>query len=291
MGINARNGHVCYFCDGGPAENGCSADAAEKAAVGDCGLTDEDDVIVVRRVSHAVKALKTRTGEQRWNYSVAQNHLRLEEGPGISVESHFHRPHSSSKGDVIITTCDKPSTVSLADLRFDVLDGRVIVGGGKSSSSNGKPRYFDFKVPIANAWLVSAGKLVSINLFDAKYVGSSARNDGPSNFLTYLGSFNNQYYLQHSTQIHDLVALRNGRKTGNRELEWQTIPGSVACREEEKKKPLGLTYVDKMTPASGKTRFDHKDSKEVAIRTPTLAAGAYLRPANEYQLEVGKLDY
>ena len=62
MGINARNGHVCYFCDGGPADNGCSAD---KTAIEDCGLTDEDDLIVVRRVSHAIKAVKTRTGEQR----------------------------------------------------------------------------------------------------------------------------------------------------------------------------------------------------------------------------------
>lgn len=277
IGINARNGHVCYFCDGNSGENGCSV---ENAAVDDCGLTDEDDVIVVRRVSHAVKALKTRTGEQRWNYSVAQNHLRLEEGPG-SDSSHFPPPRRSAKNDVVITTCDQPaSSASSAEkrLRFDVLQGRVIVGANSGSR-------YDFKVPIANAWLVSKGKLNVVNLFDAKNLvssSSSSSSSGSSNFLTFVGSFDNQYYVQHSNQFHDLVSLRSGRQSiNNRELEWHSGPRSIGMGTS--KKPT--LSISKMTPAVGQTRT-HEETAVTAWR-PGINPGDYLRPVNEYQLEVG----
>ena len=169
------------------------------------------------------------------------------------------------------------------DLRFDVLRGRVVVAGGSSAGS-----LFDFKVPIANAWLVSKGKLVPINLFNSKNLAPGARSASTSSskFLTYIGSFNNQYYLQHSNQIRDLVSLRNG-KEGKKALEWVTGPMGVSGSCESEKKPHALTYVDKMTPSAGKTRSD-VESTELAIRVPAIAPGVYLRPVNEPQLEVGK---
>ena len=269
IGINARNGHVCYFCEGGSTGKKCSS---EKAAVNDCGLTDEDDVIVVTRLSHTVKALKTRSGEPRWNYSVAQNHLKLQEGHGM--ESHFPPP-PSSKSDVIITTCDPPLSGSpqptgIDDLRFDVLRGRVVVGADPSS------RRHEFQVPIASAWLVSNGKLLPINLFDAKNLAAQAQSSSPSNFLTFLGSFNDQYYLQHSSNFRDLVSLRNGRAAN--ELDWV---GSPVVNTEPK--TPALTY-ERLTPPVKQTRLDNA----LAIRTPAIVPGVYLRPANEYQLEIGR---
>merc|ERR1719334_1935874 len=83
--------------------------------------------------------------------------------------------------------------------------------------------------------------------------------------------------------------MRYGRQT-SQELEWRTAVGAWSS-EVKKEMPLGLTFVDKnfkMTPPGGKTRsiWESSSSKEVAIRTPAIRPGIYLKPINEYQLEV-----
>ena len=214
---------------------------------------------------------------------MAQNHLRLEEGPGIRMESHFATPPPKrySKNDVVITTCDQPSATGNAGLRFDVLEGRVHVGDAAAIAA-GKSSRYDFHVPIANAWLVSKGKLIPINLFDAKNLAS--RNSGPSNFLTFVGSFNDQYYLQHSQQFQELVSLRSGRQSNNnRELEWHPGPRGIGSGISGKP---ALT-LEKMTPAVGHTRLIQESA--VATWSPRINPGDYLRPVNDYPLKIGML--
>ena len=201
------------------AESSCSAH--DRVRVSECGLTDEDDVIVVRRVSHAIKALRTRTGEQRWNYSVAQNHLRLERGPGRPAASPAAaRSSRAGGGDVVMATCPHRSPLGLEDLRFDVVAGSVFVRGAAEAE---KEKRHDFQVPIAHAWLLAHGQLSPIDLFGGNAVGGRVAAE-PAHFLTYLGRFNDQYYLQHSSQMRHLVSMRHSRQT-SQELEWLTAPG------------------------------------------------------------------
>lgn len=87
-GVSIRTGQLLYEC----SMNGCinSTDARESATGDDKnGNTisgDEtqiehnplvDDVIVVRRQTQTVRAVESRTGVERWNFSVGQHELNM----------------------------------------------------------------------------------------------------------------------------------------------------------------------------------------------------------------------
>lgn len=253
IGINARTGLVCYQCNGGPHVVACTGDR-KISEFSDCQLKDTDNIIIVRRVSHTVRAITTRTGEQQWNYSVAQNDLTF---GGIKNK----QSSAVSKEDVIITTCSNSkasdSALPVSNLKFHVLEGRITYNEQK----------FDFKVPIAQAWTVTNGKLQSVNLFDPEIIEADYQN-AQSQFLTFLGCFENQYYLQQSNGIHDLVQLRS-KKLPHLELSWTPLPSTTG---------------DFLQPSAkkGKSTVLYP----LAKHSPLVVPGSYLLPSNQRRLQI-----
>ncbi|XP_068156101.1 eukaryotic translation initiation factor 2-alpha kinase isoform X2 [Drosophila tropicalis] len=208
-GISIRTGQVLYEC----SLNGCvnSTDdirAIKEATVTEDELDDEqgdfyenrnknsayvethdsllDDVIVVRRQTQTVRAVESRTGMERWNFSVGQHELDVIKASEC---------HEQTRSDLELAVLD-------VDIRVVVPEG-IICAFSKSDPQTILWRY-QFDHPIVSAWKTNGhDELKQIDLFSsAQWLyeqNEEASESAPPS--VYLGMYEKQLYIQESIRL------------------------------------------------------------------------------------------
>ncbi|XP_033125480.1 eukaryotic translation initiation factor 2-alpha kinase 3-like [Anneissia japonica] len=197
-GINAQTGKVRYTC----SSFGCQV-------IGNDGdqVTDDEDLIVVERKQHTIRAVEQRTGIERWNFSVGQHDLSFLEG-NFLYNSDIHMDNGNICGEGMQQEIAYDDPI----LQIQVSTGRVYA----FSRSDPSELLWSHEFPsaIAQAWTLQDGEIELINLFDGTHIPAIASEH--STFLPpqvqpqpmmYLGTYKNQLYAQSSEQFQEELSF------------------------------------------------------------------------------------
>ncbi|XP_022218634.2 eukaryotic translation initiation factor 2-alpha kinase isoform X1 [Drosophila obscura] len=219
-GVSARTGQLLYEC----SINGCANVTAEGRTINDtiedlkeeplpddAGDDDDDqirdeagyivahdplldDVIVVRRQTQTVRAVESRTGMERWNFSVGQHELDMVRASEC---------HMQPRDELELAVLD-------VDIKVVVPEG-IICAFSKSNPHDMLWKY-KFDHPIVSAWNTNADdELKAIDLFssaqwlwdqDEEELPNSRPSSAPS---IYLGMYDKQLYIQESIRLRQEI--------------------------------------------------------------------------------------
>ncbi|XP_030568124.1 eukaryotic translation initiation factor 2-alpha kinase isoform X2 [Drosophila novamexicana] len=213
-GVSVRTGQLLYEC----SINGCVNSTNEGRAIDDTyeekdkdennqqqhddQLRDEDgyiiphnslldDVIVVRRQTQTVRAVESRTGIERWNFSVGQHELNLMRADDC---------HEQPRSDLELAVLD-------VDIRVVVPEG-IICAFSKSDPELMLWKH-QFNNPIVSVWKINAAdELQSIDLFASAHwqAEQQAKGKQPSHAPSiYLGMYEKQLYIQESVRLREEI--------------------------------------------------------------------------------------
>ncbi|XP_019116198.1 eukaryotic translation initiation factor 2-alpha kinase 3 [Larimichthys crocea] len=211
-GLGAYSGKLRYIC----SAVGCSR-------WGDDELEPED-MLLLQRTQKTVRAIRPRSGMEKWNFSVGNFELKLvpEMPSGINfLEGEVANGEAWRESQRVIT--DEPKETEQMEnepnqnqhldlvIKVSVPDWKVMAF---STDPDGQLVWErQFCTPIASAWLVGGGKVTPIALFDDNgYSNQSETDDEEDDDDTakardaaessvYLGMFQGQLYLQSSVRI------------------------------------------------------------------------------------------
>ncbi|XP_021374591.1 eukaryotic translation initiation factor 2-alpha kinase 3-like [Mizuhopecten yessoensis] len=200
-GVNPANGQMNYVC---------SAEGCQFSAESD--VTELDDILVITRNTQTVRAVDSRTGGEKWNFSVGQHELQFLGGksmpPSKTVEDKVE------DDDISILTCgpddEEDNDFNIQDsLRIVVPEG-VIVGMDPSDSDSVEWQH-KFTSPVVGAWFLHKKELMPVNVFDKRLVPAlgSFQPPGeqlPQEPLLYVGLHHNQLYVQPSSTMRKHVS-------------------------------------------------------------------------------------
>ncbi|CAB1439078.1 unnamed protein product [Pleuronectes platessa] len=214
-GLGAYSGKLRYIC----STVGCSQSGEKEM--------ESEDVLLLQRTQKTVRAIRPRSGMEKWNFSVGNFELKLL--PETQTGMNFLEGEVAS-GDgwresqrVII---DEPKEREPTEnqhkqnqnldlvIKVSVPDWKVMAF---STGPDGQLVWeHQFCTPIASAWLVGGGKVSPINLFDDTAYSSQSEIDedddeddpgkatrGAAESSVYLGMFQGQLYLQSSVKISE----------------------------------------------------------------------------------------
>lgn len=222
-GLGAYSGKLRYIC----SAVGCSQWGDEEG--------EPEDVLVLQRTQKTVRAVRPRSGFEKWNFSVGnfelkfvpeiQSNLNFLEGEASNGETWREVRHEAQRviqEDTDAQTKNHANTQPNSHAQVEGLDLviKVSVPDWKvmafSTKSEGQLIWeHQFCTPIASAWLVGGGKVTPISLFDdTTYTSQSdteAQEDddimeearGATESSVYLGMFQGQLYLQSSVRISE----------------------------------------------------------------------------------------
>ncbi|XP_013108185.2 eukaryotic translation initiation factor 2-alpha kinase [Stomoxys calcitrans] len=210
-GVSARTGQMIYECSMDGCVNATEPEPNVMAPIedGDDPLENEnetqfqrtpnymdehdplvDDVIVVRRLTQTVRAIETRTGTERWNFSVGQHELDLVRSADC---------HDRKFSDIDMAMLD-------LDIKVIVPEG-VICAFSKSDPSAMLWKH-KFNHPIVSAWKISeSDDLESIDMFaSAQWLWNRDDNlfEMPLPTISpsiYVGMYDKQLYIQESINL------------------------------------------------------------------------------------------
>ncbi|XP_061552110.1 eukaryotic translation initiation factor 2-alpha kinase 3 [Phycodurus eques] len=209
-GLGAYSGKLRYIC----SAVGCSRWGADD--------TEGEDVLLLQRTQKTVRAIRPRSGMEKWNFSVGNFELKLlsEAQSAINLlEGEVAKGDSWWRGERqrIITEESKEQAHKKKSHNLDLVikvsvpDWKVMAFSGEHG---GRLVWeHQFCTPIASAWLVAGGKVTPISLFDDTAYSNQSETDeedddgGPekskdaSASSVYLGMFQGQLYLQSSVRI------------------------------------------------------------------------------------------
>lgn len=210
-GLGAYSGKLRYIC----SAVGCRRGDDEM---------EPEDVLLLQRTQKTVRAIRARSGMEKWNFSVGNFELKLlpETQSAMNfLEGEVVNGEAWKESQRVITDEPKdskstedqqnPNNLDLV-IKVSVPDWKVMAF---SSESDGQLVWeHQFCTPIASAWLVGGGKVTPIALFDDNaYSNQSERDeedvddDDPkkagdaAESSVYLGMFQGQLYLQSSVRI------------------------------------------------------------------------------------------
>ncbi|KAH8331048.1 hypothetical protein KR067_010907 [Drosophila pandora] len=262
-GVSVRTGQLLYEC----SINGCVNTTDEGRAINDTieepdlddnsredddHLRDEagyivghdpllDDVIVVRRQTQTVRAVESRTGMERWNFSVGQHELDL-----VHAAECNHQP----RDELELAILD-------VDIKVVVPEG-VICAFSKSDPKSMLWKY-KFDHPIVSAWNTNAAdELKPIDLFssaqwlwDQDEDEEELPNRPQSAPSIYLGMYDKQLYIQESIRLRQEIMDQTQvyqQLTGDTSLmpkiPWKPIAASsnslvIFKKDEEEPEVIG----------------------------------------------------
>ncbi|XP_049535341.1 eukaryotic translation initiation factor 2-alpha kinase [Anopheles darlingi] len=289
-GVSLQTGRLVYVCTMHGCKNATEL-AMEASAQGkygppmrddggpvDGGTIDSvpDDVIVVRRQTQTVRAVESRTGSERWNFSIG--HHELERMGSEDCRGGRERQEIN------------PMVLDL-ELRVIIPEG-VICAVSKSAPGKIVWRH-KFEVPIVSAWRSSAdkrdGSLEVVDLFDRtdwlwngnvdESNGEKTHNDKPPlvNPSLYIGMHEKQLYIQESDALlqgsgenGQEIALLTDGESKYPAIPWKPLPASP---------PVAglLTEGGKDTATIGGSSSSTDDSGEsTAIGQSVLYASNYI---------------
>lgn len=195
-GIDPLSGQLKYTC----SASGCHT-------FGDDMVTEDEDILVVTRNTQTVRAVDSRVGQEKWNFSVG--HHDLEFLPGTNIKP-VNQPEEED--DVKIVTCPGEQEEEEEDedtLKIVVPEGLVV--GLNSEDMDSIKWKHKFSSPVASAWILRNGILKPISVFDNKHVLAMSASEPPKNApspqpLLYVGKHKNQLYVQPSVAMKEQVS-------------------------------------------------------------------------------------
>uniref|UniRef100_A0A3Q1FRH6 Eukaryotic translation initiation factor 2-alpha kinase 3 n=1 Tax=Acanthochromis polyacanthus TaxID=80966 RepID=A0A3Q1FRH6_9TELE len=212
-GLGAYTGKLRYICSAG----GCSRWGEDEV--------ETEDVLLLQRTQKTVRAIRPRSGMEKWNFSVGNFELKLlpEMQPGINfLEGDVVNGDAWKESQRVIADEPREQTESQQNqnqhldlvIKVSVPDWKVMAFSTEPGGQLVWER--QFCTPIASAWLVGGGKVTPISLFDdTGYTNQSETDDedeeeDPEKALrraaessVYLGMFQGQLYLQSSVRISE----------------------------------------------------------------------------------------
>ncbi|NP_001265821.1 eukaryotic translation initiation factor 2-alpha kinase 3 precursor [Oryzias latipes] len=216
-GLGAYSGKLRYICSAG----GCNRWGEDEG--------EAEDVLLLQRTQKTVRAVRPRSGTEKWNFSVGNFELKLlpEIQSGMNfLEGEMTNEDPWNDNQRIIT--DEPKDREKREDKQDQNQHSNLVI--KVSVPDWKVMAFtepneqlvwehQFCTPIASAWLVGGGKVTPISLFDdTGYRSQSETEDeddedpsksrGSAESSVYLGMFQGQLYLQSSVRITEKFSAK-----------------------------------------------------------------------------------
>ncbi|XP_053207167.1 eukaryotic translation initiation factor 2-alpha kinase 3-like [Panonychus citri] len=169
-----------------------SGDLIYSCGLADCtntprGSRDDDSnetIILIRQLRQKVKAVDPRSGVEQWKFSVGENNAQL-----LSKTDDCH----------LFDDVGSQSTSERTDekLSISIADGLIRM---QARRENRLLWTQNLESPIVGMWLYQNGKLDNVDLFRHDLTSSESLYKKP---ILYIGSHNNQYYIQHSNAIRD----------------------------------------------------------------------------------------
>ncbi|KAJ4939451.1 hypothetical protein JOQ06_028900 [Pogonophryne albipinna] len=208
-GLGAYSGKLRYIC----SAVGCSRWGEEEMV--------SEDVLLLQRTQKTVRAIRPRSGMEKWNFSVGNFELKLlPETSGMNFLEGEVASGDWRESQRVIT--DEPKereqTKNQQNQNLDVVI-KVSVPDWKVMAFSTEPDgqlvwERQFCTPIASAWLVGGGKVTPIALFDDNAYSSQSEMDedqdeeakrarGDEESSVYLGMYQGQLYLQSSVRISE----------------------------------------------------------------------------------------
>uniref|UniRef100_A0A6Q2XUR9 Eukaryotic translation initiation factor 2-alpha kinase 3 n=1 Tax=Esox lucius TaxID=8010 RepID=A0A6Q2XUR9_ESOLU len=282
-GLGAYSGKLRYIC----SAVGCSRWGEEEA--------EPEDVLLLQRTQKTVRAVRPRSGLEKWNFSVGNFELKFV--PDVQLTSNFlegemvsgevWREEQKNSGQKIImedttdrhTTTDThtdapgPGSPDLV-IKVSVPDWKVMAF---STQPDGQLVWeHQFCTPIASAWLVGGGKVTPISLFDdTPYGGSPDAEEeveeededimeqarGATESSVYLGMYQGQLYLQSSVKITEKFpskALNGPEPNSIPTIRWKPLIHSPS------RTPV-LVGSDEFDKCLNNDKFSHEEYSNGAL--------------------------
>ncbi|XP_053671957.1 eukaryotic translation initiation factor 2-alpha kinase-like [Anopheles nili] len=277
-GVSMQTGQLIYVCTMQGCKNATElateltennkyGPPVNQRATGDSGTVDptQEDVLVVRRQTQTVRAVESRTGSERWNFSIG--HHEVEKMSNADCRGGKERKEIN------------PVILDL-DLRVIIPEG-VICAVRKSAPGEIVWRH-KFSVPIVRAWRASDSNddgLVGIDFFDRTdwlwngNVDDSSTEQPPLvNPSLYIGMHEKQLYIQESDalmnerveKMQEFALLTDDSKMPN--IPWKPLPANPSV--------AGLiTHGD---TSVGVIKAEDESVESTAIARSVLYASTYI---------------
>uniref|UniRef100_A0A6Q2XBD2 Eukaryotic translation initiation factor 2-alpha kinase 3 n=1 Tax=Esox lucius TaxID=8010 RepID=A0A6Q2XBD2_ESOLU len=248
-GLGAYSGKLRYIC----SAVGCSRWGEEEA--------EPEDVLLLQRTQKTVRAVRPRSGLEKWNFSVGNFELKFV--PDVQLTSNF------LEGEMV----SGPGSPDLV-IKVSVPDWKVMAF---STQPDGQLVWeHQFCTPIASAWLVGGGKVTPISLFDdTPYGGSPDAEEeveeededimeqarGATESSVYLGMYQGQLYLQSSVKITEKFpskALNGPEPNSIPTIRWKPLIHSPS------RTPV-LVGSDEFDKCLNNDKFSHEEYSNGAL--------------------------
>ncbi|XP_023237142.1 eukaryotic translation initiation factor 2-alpha kinase-like [Centruroides sculpturatus] len=195
-GINPQTGQIRYMCN----MAGCTT-------LGE-SVSSTEEIFVLKRHTQILRSVDSRTGVEKWNFSVGEHHMSFIDGL-----------HSG---------CGNNEQVDeIEEIPEDNFQVKVYISDGIVTfieKNTGIPLWtHKLDSPIVNLWKFRNGIMEFINLFDPKVFSDDqncVKNIAPP--LLYLGIHNNQPYIQHSKgRMNAIFGVNLGDSTIKQHFHWK----------------------------------------------------------------------
>lgn len=194
-GVSTRTGQVIYECTMTGCRNATEMmhDEVKNGPPREDTVLEhdplQDDVIVIRRQTQTVRAVESRTGSERWNFSIGHHELEM-------LKNEDCRGGSKNLLD--------PTILDL-ELKVVIPEG-VVCAVSKSAPTKIIWKH-KFDHPIVSAWRAKdRNNLMSVDLFrGAEWLWNGQHQSKENNIMInpslYLGMHQKQLYIQESTAL------------------------------------------------------------------------------------------
>nr|XP_023011887.1 eukaryotic translation initiation factor 2-alpha kinase [Leptinotarsa decemlineata] len=201
-----------------------------------------DDVLLIERSTHTIRAVEPRTGTERWNFSVGLHNVKL---PKVS--------------------CINPN-IQLFNWNVTAVLPEGKIKASISHNDQVQSWIHTFSAPIVRVWRWTGKNLVEINLFAPRNMPNIIIDESlcPS---IYLAMHNKQLYVHESAfmqrairgKISSNVEVSESRSIAK--IPWKPIPAS-AEKPEEDSTALSVLNGSEYVNGQGFYLFSEKDQNE-----------------------------
>jgi translation initiation factor 2-alpha kinase 3 len=197
-GVRFRTGEVVYTCSSLNCVNNTNSGS------------EIDDILLLERTTQTVRAVESRSGNERWNFSVGQ----------VNIQSTH------------ISCIDPTTNLFNWNLTAIIPDGLLIAS---NYGNNVKTTWqYHFPSPIVRVWKWNGYKLSEIDLFEMKVKKDSGETQmSPA---IYIGMHKKQLYIHESYAVQNRVSALGAGITETRSLgkiPWKPISASGLLTEDD----------------------------------------------------------
>ncbi|CAH1964479.1 unnamed protein product [Acanthoscelides obtectus] len=203
-GLGLRTGSLYYECTSVSCSNTVEQDV--------------DDVLLVERSTHVVRAIEPRTGSERWNFSVGLHDVKLH----------------------IVSCIDNQVRLYDWNLTAIVPKGllRVVISQENVTKHSWQ---HTFTSPIVRIWKWTGSNLTEVNLFTNQGV-PKVITDTPLLPSIYLGMHDEQLYILESSKMHEALYDKSMKMVASppivetssiMKIRWNAIPASTEVTEDD----------------------------------------------------------